>query len=75
MIYPAGTVHSDGGVLFVYVGSPNVGVQWTLTGHGTLTTFGDKTDLNGVACARYNPTAGTPAQPGDSITVRVDAYA
>lgn len=49
------SVQLDGTSFLVYTGEPNVAVDWTLTGDGTLTVLTDQTDGAGKAWARYTP--------------------
>ena len=49
------TVHVDGTSFLLYTGQPDVAVDWTLTGDGTLSVLTDQTDAAGRAWARYTP--------------------
>jgi hypothetical protein len=46
-----------GTALVVYSGTPNVAVQWTLDGPGTITPNSSTTDSRGVAGAVFTPAA------------------
>ena len=61
-----------GGATFVVVTTPDAAVVWGLTGAGTLTPSGTKTNKAGVATAYWD---GTGAHEGDAITVTVSVYA
>lgn len=68
-----GPVREGGGTLFVCAEAPPFGgLQWTLTGQGTLTPLSDFADGAGIGSARYD--AGD-AVAGDTIIVEVAAYA
>jgi hypothetical protein len=56
--------------LISYVGAPEVAVQWTLTGPGTITPLSTRTDAAGHAAAKY-----TPAAVGVTVTVSILAGA
>ena len=49
------TVAVDGTSFLLYTGQPDVAVDWSLTGDGTLTVLTDQTDNAGRAWARYTP--------------------
>lgn len=66
-------VREDGGTLVVCEGAPpNAGLDWFLSGGGTLIPSATHADGNGTGSASYAP---APGSAGDTITVRVDAYA
>lgn len=65
--YPA-SPSVDGTALVVYVGAPNVAVEWALMGNGFLTPQSDSTDARGVAGAIYEPTTA-----GDVVSITVTA--
>jgi len=48
-------VQTDATSFLIYTGEPNVAVEWSLTGDGTLTVLTDQTDAAGKAWARYTP--------------------
>ncbi len=57
---------ADGTALIVYAGPPNVAVEWSLTGSGSLTPQSFSTDERGAAGAIY-----TPGTAGDLVTISI----
>lgn len=57
---------ADGTALVVFAGPPNVAVEWSLVGSGSLAPQGASTDARGVAGAVYTPTTA-----GDVVTISV----
>lgn len=72
IVQALGPVRVGGGAIFVAVGPPATAIVWVLTGPGTLTPRGDRTDAAGVASARYDAGA---AVAGQAVTVRAETRA
>lgn len=66
--YPS-QVGTDATSFLVYTGAPNVGVDWNLTGDGSLSVITDYTNEIGQAFAKYTP--GTVGTKTIDVTVGV----
>lgn len=66
--YPS-QVGTDATSFLVYTGAPNVGVDWNLTGDGSLSVITDYTNAIGQAFAKYTP--GTVGTKTIDVTVGV----
>lgn len=73
-VYAAGPVTEDGGTIIIVEGPADAYVDWSVTGGGALTPTTSRTNENGIASAAYDPTGGTPALGGATVTVEVDCY-
>lgn len=63
--YPS-EVRADATSMLIFRGAPNVSVEWSLTGGGTLVPGSAYTDASGQAYAIY-----TPGTVGEVVTIEV----